>query len=95
MVKHETLGNSASDRSSALGRLIRSGEVTLGGYKKNGIYGTLRCSAGRRMKLENRVFFRDEQEAIGLGYRPCGNCMPEQYKFWKAGKSWAGNAEKS
>lgn len=95
MVKHETLGDNASDRSGALGRLIRSGEVTLGGYKKAGIYGTLRCRAGKRMKLENRVFFRDEQEAIGLGYRPCGNCMPEQYKLWKAGKSWAGDAEKS
>lgn len=70
-----------------LASLIRSGAVTLGGYKKAGIYGLLRCPSGRRMKVANRVFFKNESEALALGYRPCGACMPEKYKAWKAGKN--------
>jgi methylphosphotriester-DNA--protein-cysteine methyltransferase len=27
------------------------------------------------MKIENRVFFESEAEAMDAGYRPCGNCM--------------------
>jgi methylphosphotriester-DNA--protein-cysteine methyltransferase len=84
MVKHEDLGDNKSEQTQKLFRLIRSGDVTLGGYKKGRIYGTLQCSSGKRMKLENRVFFKNEQEAIALGYRPCGNCMPQKYKIWKA-----------
>jgi methylphosphotriester-DNA--protein-cysteine methyltransferase len=36
------------------------------------------------MKTENRVFFSSEEEAINSGYRPCGHCLPEKYKLWKA-----------
>lgn len=43
------------------------------------------------MKVENRVFFKDEQEALENGYRPCGACLPEKYKLWKEGKPFAGN----
>ena len=32
------------------------------------------------MKTENRLFFKDEQEAIREGYRPCGACLPDKYK---------------
>ena len=42
------------------------------------------------MKVENRVFFKDEQEALENGYRPCGACLPEKYKLWKEGKPFAG-----
>lgn len=77
----------ASLSRGQLASLIRSGAVTLGGYKKAGIYGLLRCRAGRRMKVENRVFFTDENEALALGYRACGACMPEKYNTWKAGKN--------
>lgn len=84
MVKHEDLGGNKSEQTQKLFRLIRSGDISLGGYMKGRIYGTLRCSSGKRMKLENRVFFKNEQEAIAWGYRPCGNCMPEKYKIWKA-----------
>lgn len=35
------------------------------------------------MKVENRVFFGNEKEALSLGYRPCGQCMPDKYKEWK------------
>jgi methylphosphotriester-DNA--protein-cysteine methyltransferase len=38
------------------------------------------------MKIENRVFFKDECEAIEAGYRPCGACMPEEYRMWKSGQ---------
>lgn len=70
-----------SDREVA--SLIRTHTITLGGYKKAKIYGRLHCSPGKRMKRENRVFFRDEKEALQLGYRPCGVCMPEKYRQWK------------
>jgi methylphosphotriester-DNA--protein-cysteine methyltransferase len=63
--------------------LIRSGAVTLGGNCKLKIYGLLSCRSGKNMKIENRVFFRDEATAIAHGYRPCGHCMKEAYKKWK------------
>lgn len=67
----------------ALAALIRAGAITLGGYKKGKIYGCLHCKSGKRMKQNNRVFFKDETEALAEGYRPCGACMQEQYKAWK------------
>lgn len=62
---------------------IRSAEILFGGNKKLEIYGTLRCSSGKRMKKENRIFFSSESEAIENGYRPCGHCMKDNYKKWK------------
>jgi hypothetical protein len=38
------------------------------------VYGSLDCKSGTRMKPENRVFFRSEDDAIKLGFRPCLNC---------------------
>jgi methylphosphotriester-DNA--protein-cysteine methyltransferase len=35
------------------------------------------------MKVENRVFFRDETEAKQQRYRPCAVCLPKQYRAWK------------
>lgn len=54
------------------------------------IYGQLNCSSANRAVAagntyqRHRVFFADEATAIAAGYRPCGNCMREQYKAWKA-----------
>ena len=62
---------------------IRSEGILFGGNKKLKIYGTLRCSSGKRMKKENRIFFSSESEAIENGYRPCGHCMKDNYKKWK------------
>lgn len=76
MLHHTAIGNK-------LGMLVRKGEITLGGYKKAKIYGLLTCSSGKRMKKENRVFFKDEKEAIAEGFRPCGHCLPQKYKQWK------------
>ncbi len=56
-------------------RLIRSGRIRFGGYRRLKIYGRLGCWSGKRMRRENRVFFESEQEAIEAGYRPCGHCM--------------------
>lgn len=65
-------------------QLVKSGGITLGGNKALKIYGTLHCSSGKRMKQQNRVFFSTEEEAIANGYRPCGHCMRDKYKTWKA-----------
>lgn len=37
------------------------------------------------MKRGNRIFFNSENEAIVMGYRPCGHCMQGLYKKWKDG----------
>jgi len=79
MVKHIDISN------ADLRKLIRQKEIKLGGNHKLKIYGLLRCWSGMRMKRENRVFFTDLGEAIDNGYRPCGNCMPVEYKKWKNG----------
>ena len=63
---------------------------TLGGHRRLKIYGRLDCpSANRHLArgayAAHRVFFADEAAAIGAGYRPCANCMPERHATWKAG----------
>ena len=82
MIAHLKLGNSPEERARCLSQLIRSGAITMAGYKKAKIYGHLTCSSGKRMKIVNRVFFKDEAEAISGGYRPCGNCMRQVYDNW-------------
>lgn len=65
-----------------LRRLIHARKVTLAGHVRLGIYGTLRCHSGKRMKPKNRVFFATEAEALAAGYRPCGHCLRAKYKAW-------------
>lgn len=69
--------------AAALHILIRKKGIILAGNIPARIYGTLRCSSGKRMKKEYRVFFADLNEAIDAGFRPCGNCMRQDYKRWK------------
>lgn len=62
---------------------------TLGGHRKNKIYGRLDCRGAalwiaKGHYVKQRVFFADEQTAIAAGYRPCANCMPEKYRAWRA-----------
>jgi len=83
MIQHHALENPAFGRSRQLYLRIRAGEITLGGNRLLKIYGTLNCASGKRMKLANRVFFKDETEAVQAGYRPCGHCMRIQYQAWK------------
>ncbi len=61
---------------------------TLGGHRKNKIYGRLDCAGAARWiakghYVKQRVFFADEATAIAAGYRPCAGCMPAEYKAWK------------
>ena len=70
---------------SDLLRKIKNGEICFGGNQKLKIYGTLRCSSGKRMKRENRVFFSSDEEAKQNGFRPCGHCMKTEYQNWKNG----------
>ena len=76
MIEHIALGKNNEDRKKKLASLIRSRETNYGGYKKTRIYGLLSCKSGKRMKTTNRVFFKNEQQAVSAGYRPCGACLP-------------------
>ncbi|WP_223609204.1 Ada metal-binding domain-containing protein [Chryseobacterium sp. OSA05B] len=66
-----------------LRRKIRRGEIHFAGNRNLKIYGLLTCSSGKKMKRENRIFFRSEKDALENKYRPCGHCMKEEYQLWK------------
>nr|WP_313809976.1 Ada metal-binding domain-containing protein [Allomuricauda sp.] len=68
---------------SALFRNLKQGKIKWAGNRTLKIYGTLQCFSGKRMKRENRVFFTTEEEALALGYRPCGHCLRSKYVDWK------------
>jgi hypothetical protein len=61
-----------------------------GGNKRGRIYGrldyhsALRAIKRGRIYQQHRVFFADEASAIAAGFRPCGACMREAYKKWRA-----------
>lgn len=84
MVRHLELGGNCFNRLRQLKIQIDKAEIQLGGNANLKIYGTLSCKSGKRMKVKNRVFFKNEKEAIAEGYRPCGHCMRAKYKIWKA-----------
>jgi methylphosphotriester-DNA--protein-cysteine methyltransferase len=63
--------------------LIRSGAIAWAGNAALGIYGRLDCKSGRRMGRRNRVFFGSDSEARESGFRPCGNCLRQEYREWK------------
>ena len=83
MIQHKDLGETDFGRLKNLAIKIREQEISLGGNRNLRIYGTLDCKAGKRMKVKNRVFFKDKAEAIALGYRPCFVCRREEYKEWR------------
>lgn len=65
---------------------------TLGGHRRNKIYGALDCPGARSWiarghYVKHRVFFADEETAIAAGYRPCARCMPGAYAAWKANRT--------
>jgi methylphosphotriester-DNA--protein-cysteine methyltransferase len=63
-----------------------------GGHLKQKVYGRLDCPVALslirrgKLKTEYRVFFADAETARACDYRPCGACLREQYKTWKAGR---------
>lgn len=83
MIKHIELGENALDRIIAVNSLIRKGEITLAGHGRAKIYGLLSCASGKRIKVERRVFFKNEAEAIDAGFRPCCHCMYKKFKQWQ------------
>lgn len=87
MIRHSELGDTAFKRSRQLKNLIGERKIQFAGNRKLRIYGTLSCSSGRRMKTENRVFFKSMEEAAKEGYRPCGHCMRQEYQHWKEVKN--------
>lgn len=85
MFHHIELGKTIFAGKRKLESLIKNGVIILGGNRQLKIYGTLLCKSGKRMKIENRVFFISEKEALANGYRPCGHCMKSEYQKWKDG----------
>ncbi len=79
MIKHNDI------RNTELHAQIKQKLICFGGNTKLKIYGTLNCRSGKRMKKQNRVFFVSEKEAIQRGFRPCGQCLSNEYKKWKNG----------
>jgi len=84
MIRHTELGIHPFERSRQLKRLLDAGRIMLGGNLKLKIYGKINCASGKRMKVENRVFFESEFEAIANDFRPCGHCLRREHKAWKA-----------
>jgi hypothetical protein len=72
--------------------LLSPNPGTLGGHRKNKLYGRLDCPSALRWLakghiVKHRVFFADEATAIAAGYRPCAVCMPNEYRRWKASRA--------
>ncbi|MEP5363014.1 MAG: Ada metal-binding domain-containing protein [Reichenbachiella sp.] len=79
MIKHTDIDD------NVLHQKIKESEILYGGNLRLKIYGTLQCKSGKRMKAKNRVFFKTIEQAKELGFRPCGHCLPIDYKTWKNG----------
>ena len=63
---------------------------TLGGHRRNKVYGRLDCKTAARYLArgsyqKNRVFFADEPSALVAGYRPCSHCLPGRAKALVSG----------
>ncbi|KRT15728.1 metal-binding protein [Pedobacter ginsenosidimutans] len=76
MIKHADIS------TVELKKHFKNKDICLGGNARLKIYGLLKCTSGKRMKKENRVFFRSVDEALQHGYRPCGHCLKTAYKQW-------------
>jgi methylphosphotriester-DNA--protein-cysteine methyltransferase len=68
-------------------RMIRQHTIKYAGNARLKIFGQLNCAAGKRMKIENRVFFKERNEALCAGFRPCARCMPKHYREWRKSKT--------
>jgi methylphosphotriester-DNA--protein-cysteine methyltransferase len=84
MIRHLDLGESSFSRTRNLKKLIDDGKIGFGGNMRLKIYGLMTCGQGKRLKIENRVFFTNQAEAEAMGFRPCGACMRKAYLIWKA-----------
>jgi methylphosphotriester-DNA--protein-cysteine methyltransferase len=69
-------------------RYLSTIKGTIGGHRRNKIFGRLDCPAALRAialggYVSQRVFFIDAETAVRAGFRPCADCMPEAYREWK------------
>ncbi|MFD2145249.1 hypothetical protein [Mucilaginibacter antarcticus] len=64
MINHTDLGDKPFTHFRALQALIIKGDISLAGYRKNKIYGTLTCKAGKRINPENRIFSRTRTKLL-------------------------------
>ena len=69
---------------SELFKHLKQGKIKFASNARLKIYGTLHCSSGKRMHKQNRVFFKNEEQALKQGFRPCGHCLPAKYAIWKS-----------
>jgi len=46
------------------------------GSRHSNVYHLPTCSAARRIKSENLITFKNRDEAVKAGYRPCKICRP-------------------
>ncbi|WP_343523726.1 Ada metal-binding domain-containing protein [Pedobacter sp.] len=76
MIKHADIS------TEELKKHFKNKDICFGGNARLKIFGLLTCRSGKRMKKENRVFFRSVEEALQHGYRPCGHCLKTAYQQW-------------
>ncbi|MBN9618566.1 MAG: metal-binding protein [Actinobacteria bacterium] len=67
---------------------------TVGGHRRSRIYGRLDCPSALRAiarggYIRHRVFFANAVSARAAGYRPCGTCLPDDYRAWRLARSSA------
>lgn len=57
--------------------VVKKQLFTLSGCRTTKIYCRSTCSAGKRTKQENRIYFKSPSEPILMGYRACKVCKPD------------------
>ena len=78
--------------------LVSEAPGALGGHRRTRVYGRLDCPVALSLIARgyevrrHRVFFADEATAIAAGYRPCGACLRDEYRRWKAASQNSPNA---
>lgn len=83
MPQHDLVIKHTEISDKELRKQIKKNVIVFAGNSELKIFGRLNCSSGKRIKKQNRVFFRSAVEAVKRGFRPCGYCMRSEYKKWK------------
>lgn len=77
------LGTNSSSSESNSPRLFKASHQTTNFQEKSGMYVGSKngrvyhlpsCSGSKRIKDENKVWFKDKQDAEARGYKPAANC---------------------
>jgi hypothetical protein len=70
------IDQSSADGSLASANNLASEEMLFVGSIKSNKYHHPSCSAAKRIKPENEIWFSSSQDARSHGYVPCGICHP-------------------